>query len=308
MDNPPLVPPQQPPHHVSVGKAIVKALGFGLLLAIPMTYIFTLGIGTVISYFRLSYHWGLGGIFVGLAIIIYAFIVNAIIMVLATFITLERSSRPYVHAILIGLLINVIAVAGGWGYNLYTHQGQLQQLAVDRNNDKYVDAKKLSDCAKLTEVNAWTICIKDKIIDTTTLATCKTQAARYGGSNSEAALTCQDRFIINTGAIAQCNDLPLVGSDPNSQRYCLLDTIEKSWEKNNRKTPASIVAGCSGMANAAEKQFCYVASLRQLSKGDAAAAAACQGINPAVWFGIVNNANNDLTNIQTICGITITAS
>lgn len=304
MDNPQSQPVPQSASRPAIGKTIIKALGFGLLLAIPLTIIFMVGAGSIISYFRLSYHWGLAGFFVPFAILFYAFCGNAILMVLASFITLTRSSRPFLNALLIGLIINVAAILGGWGYNLYTHQGQLTTLKAERNNDTYVDAKALSDCAKLTDINYWTICVKDKVLDASTFAICKTQALKY---SSEATLTCTDRLTINTGDVAKCNELPLTGSDPNSQRYCILDTVSKSWEKNNRSTPMSIVTGCASISDAIEKQFCFTVSLRQLSAGSDVTTAACHGIDPTVWFGHQGSADPDRTMVEQKCGLKITA-
>lgn len=308
MDNPPITSSSPLPSHPSTGRVFLKALGFGLLLAIPMTILFMFGAASIISYFRMSYDWGWGGFIIPVVIAFYAFCGNAIIMVLATFITLERSNRPYFHAIFIGLIINLVAITGGWGYNLFSHQGELDQLKVQRNNDSYVTAKGLADCAKLTDVNYWTACIKDKILTTADLATCQAQALKYGNENSVASSTCNSRYIITTGSIAKCNDLPLVGSDPISQRYCIYDTLQKSWETNNRKTPLSIVEGCAAITDTTENQFCYVASLRQLAVGDEAAAIACQGINPDLLSGSSAPIPADIANIKNICDIAIIAS
>lgn len=307
MDNPQPIPvtPRMPSHR-SIGKAFAIALGYGLLLAIPLTVLFMYGAGSIISYFRLSYHWGLAGIFVPFAILFYAFCGNAILMILASFITLTRSSRPFLHALLIGLIINILAILGGWGVNLVTHQGELAQLKAERNNDSYVDAKGLADCAKLTDVNYWRSCIKDKVTTEATQATCEQQVTAFA-STGGMTYECLYQRAVSTASTALCANVPVQGTSFADQRYCIMFAIEKSWEKNNRVTPLSVVTGCASITDATEKQFCYSASLRQLNAGDPAITAACTGIDPTIWFGHQGIADQDRTMVETKCRITITA-
>ncbi|MEK7636979.1 MAG: hypothetical protein AAB402_01130 [Patescibacteria group bacterium] len=306
MNIPPAATPPQNPVRPSIGKASLKALGFGLLLAIPMTYVFAYGAFSFISYFRLSYNWGLAGMFIPFIILFYGFAANAIIMGLTTFITLERSRRPYLHAVLIGLIVNLLFIIGGWGYNLYAYQGRLTELKAQRNNDSYVTAKGIADCAKLTDVQYWRVCINNKVATAADKAACDTQAIKYAAQSGGATSECAQELAISSGSTALCADVPLNGNAYANQRDCLSKTIQKSWEKNDRKTPLAIVEGCAAITDPQEKQFCYVVSLRQLTKGDPAATVACQRLDPHLWFGPISTADNDLTNIKNVCGLTIT--
>lgn len=294
------------PSHRSIGKAFAIALGYGLLLAIPLTILFMYGAGSIISYFRLSYHWGLAGMLVPFALLFYTFCGNAILMILASFITLTRSSRPFMHAFLIGLIINIMAILGGWGVNLINHQGELTQLQAERNNDRYVDAKVIADCAILTDVDYWRACIDDKVTTEAEQQTCEQQVTPFlsaGATTSE----CLYRRAILSASTALCAAIPIQGNTYAEQRLCIMLAIEKSWEKNNRVTPLSVVTGCASIADATEKQFCYSASLRQLNAGDPTTATACTGIDPTIWFGHQGIADQDRTMVETKCGITITA-
>lgn len=304
MDNPPVSVPAPVRPRPSLGKALLLAVGFGVLFAFPLTFLFAWGTGTYISYFRLSYSWGLAGLFVPFAIIFYGFVGNAVLMSLTTFITVERARHPYRTAMLIGLVINVATVLIGWGFNFTMYRSRLGELAAQRNNDRYVQAKGVEDCERLTDVNYWRVCINDKVTTAAARSTCEAQTARFAGQADHPTQECLVEYAIGTGSVADCERVPIDGTAYANQRLCIYDTVQKSWERNTRRTPLTFVEGCTSITNAVERQFCNVVALRELATGDAATTLACQHIDPNVWFD--TNANHpDVALVKDRCNITI---
>lgn len=281
-------------------------VGLGVLFAIPLTILLNIGLEFVIYYFRLSYTWGLGGIFVPIAILFYSFFSN-IILVIALSIILRKRALRFVF--LAAFFINLIFLGVIFGYYTWKNWEGFSKLSQQRHNDRWVDAKTISDCGTLTDYNYWSSCADDKIKTQEDYEICIAQANNYEIPTSRGG---KELCLIKYAAVIRnpelCNEISnnLIVEDKKS---CVAEVVLHSPTETWGDISPKLIDGCLKVNDPFDKNFCLVASLRQVNKDHPLVEKICAGIDPQSWFyenvDPKQDPNGDRARVKDYCGIEI---